>query len=386
VYVDQPLGYHKEEGKVYKLKKALCGLKQAPRVRYSKIESYFSEESFEKCPHEHTLFVKKDTKGNILIVSLYVDDLIFTRNSQMFDEFKNSMERKFSMTDLGKMRFFLGVEVKQLDCGIFIYQQKYAKELLVRFKMDQCNKVCSPIVPDNKLFKDENGKSVDATSYRQMIGSLMYLLATRPDLTFSVCLIARYMERPTEIHLAAAKRVMRYLKGTIDLGILYRRNNDLTLKGWSDSNYARDLDDRKSTSGYVFMMGSGSVSWSSKKQAIVTLSTTESEFVAAASCACQSIWLRRVLEQLDQVQLCTTIRCDNSSSIKLSKNPVMHGRCKHIDVRYHFLRDLTKEGVVELTRCSSQEQVADIMTKALKLEAFLYLRDKLGVSDGHTLE
>ncbi|MCI04191.1 hypothetical protein A2U01_0025235, partial [Trifolium medium] len=187
------------------------------------------------------------------------------------------------------MRFFLGVEVKQLDCGIFIYQQKYAKEILVRFNMDQCNKVCIPIVPGNKLAKDENGKSVDATSYRQMIGCLMYLLATRPDLTFSVCLIARYMERHTEIHLAAAKRVMRYLKGSMDFG---------------------DLDDMKSTLGYVFMLGSSPISWSSKKQAIVTLSTTEAEFVSATSCSCQAIWLRRVLEQLRQVQGCTTIHCD----------------------------------------------------------------------------
>ncbi|PNX88851.1 copia-type polyprotein, partial [Trifolium pratense] len=179
-------GYNKQEGKVYKLKKALYGLKQAPRAWYSKIESYFAQEKFQKCPHEHTLFIKKDSKKNILIVSLYVDDLIFTgSNEDMFEEFKTSMKSKFSMTDLGKMRFFLGVEVKQFNEGIFICQQKYAKELLLRFKMDQCNKVCSPMVPGNKLIRDENGKLIDATNYRQMTGCLMYLLATRPDLTFS---------------------------------------------------------------------------------------------------------------------------------------------------------------------------------------------------------
>ncbi|XP_045797992.1 secreted RxLR effector protein 161-like [Trifolium pratense] len=218
-----------------------------------------------------------------------------------------------------------------------------------------------------------------------MTGCLMYLLATRPDLTFSVCLVARYMERPTEIHLAAIKRIMRYLKGTIELGIWYRRNEKLTLVGWSDSDYAGDLYDRKSTSGYVYMLGLSAVSWSSKKQAIVTLSTTEAEFVATTSCACQGIWLRRILEELGQLQECTTIKCDNSSSIKLSKNPVMHGRCKHIDVRYHFLRDLTREGVVELSHCSTMEQIADIMTKPLKLETFCNLRDKLGVCDAHSL-
>ncbi|CAJ2653663.1 unnamed protein product [Trifolium pratense] len=387
VYVDQPAGYNKQEGKVYKLKKALYGLKQAPRAWYSKIESYFAQEKFQKCPHEHTLFIKQDDKKNVLIVSLYVDDLIFTgSNEVMFEEFKTSMKSKFSMTDLGKMRYFLGVEVKQFDGGIFICQQKYAKELLLRFKMDQCNKVCSPMVPGNKLIRDENGKLVDATNYRQMTCCLMYLLASRPDLTFSVCLVARYMERPTEIHLAAIKRIMRYLKGTLELGIWYIRNEKLTLVGWSDSDYAGDLDDRKSTSGYVYMLGSSAVSWSSKKQAIVTLSTTEAEFVAAASCACQGIWLRRILAELGQLQECTIIKCDNSSSIKLSKNPVMHGRCKHIDVRYHFLRDLTREGVVELSHCSTMEQIADIMTKPLKLETFCNLRDKLGVYDGHSLE
>ncbi|PNX96743.1 hypothetical protein L195_g019956 [Trifolium pratense] len=132
----------------------------------------------------------------------------------------------------------------------------------MRFNMDQWNKVCRPMVHRNKLIKDENGRTIDATSYRQMIGYLIYPLATRSDLTFYVCLIARYMERPTEIHLAAAKRVMRYLKGTMDLGVLYRRNGDLKLLGWSDSDYAGDLDDRKSTLGYVFMLGSSSISWS----------------------------------------------------------------------------------------------------------------------------
>ncbi|PNX61044.1 hypothetical protein L195_g060473, partial [Trifolium pratense] len=157
----------------------MYGLKQAPRAWYSKIESYFAQEKFQKCHHEHTLFIKEDGNKNVLIVSLYVDDLIFTgSNEVMFEEFKTSMKRKFSMTDLGKMRYFLGVEVKQFDDGIFICQQKYAKELLLRFKMDQCNKVCSPMVHGNKLIRDENGKLVDATNYRQMTGCLMYLLAT----------------------------------------------------------------------------------------------------------------------------------------------------------------------------------------------------------------
>jgi hypothetical protein len=217
-----------------------------------------------------------------------------------------------------------------------------------------------------------------------MVGSLMYLLATRPDLAYFVCLVARFMERPTEMHVAAVKRILRYLKGTSGMGIMFKKGNDeqMILVGWSDSDYAGDLDDRKSASGYVFQLGNGAISWSSKKQPIVTLSTTEAEYVAAASCACQAIWLRNVLSHLMIKQGGSTlIHCDNSSSIKLSKNPILHGRCKHIEVRYHFLRDLTKEGIVELVHCRSQDQIADVMTKPLKLEAFCKLRQELGMMD-----
>lgn len=378
VYIEQPEGYEKEgDNKVYKLKKALYGLKQAPRAWYSKIEAYFCQQKFEKCSHEHTLFVKH-TKGKILIVSLYVDDLIFTGNcEELFEDFKCSMKKNFAMSDLGKMRYFLGVEVTQNAKGIFIHQQKYANEILSKFGMEDCNFVCNPIVPGIKLSKDETGKCIDATKFKQIIGSLMYLLAT----AYSVCLIARYMERPTEMHQACVKRILGYLKGTITLGVLYKKERvDYRLEGWTDSDYAGDINDRKSTSGYVFKLGTGAVSWSSKKQPIVTLSTTEAEFVAASSCACQAIWLRRILQHLGQTQEeCTKLHCDNSSSIKLSKNPIMHGRCKHIDVRYHFLRDLTKDGVVELVHCSTENQIADILTKPLKLDNFSKLRARLGV-------
>jgi hypothetical protein len=383
VYVEQPKGYVKKNKaeKVYKLKKALYGLKQAPRAWFSRIEAHFMSEGFEKCYSEHTLFIKTSKEGKILIVSLYVDDLIFTGNDElMFLEFKNSMMREFDMTDLGRMRYFLGIEVLQQSDGIYISQKKYALEVLKRFKMEGSNSVQNPIVPGCKIFKDENGVHVDETLFKQMVGSFMYLTATRPDLMYVVSLISRYMGKPTELHLLAAKRILRYLKGTTGLGILYKKGGDERLVGYADSNYAGDLEDRKSTSGYVFMIGSGAVAWSSRKQPIVTLSTTEAEFVAAASCASQAIWMKRILERLSQSQSkCTTIFCDNSSTIKLSRNPVLHGRSKHIDVRFHFLRDLTREGTVELVYCGTQEQLADVMTKPLTLDVFQKFRDQLGV-------
>ncbi|CBI35129.3 unnamed protein product, partial [Vitis vinifera] len=226
-----------------------------------------------------------------------------------------------------------------------------------------------------KLNKDHGGKKVDSIIYKQIVGSLMYLTATRPDIMHSVSLISRYMENPTELHFLAAKKICRYLQGTKDFGLFYKKGKRSDLIGFTDSDYAGDQDNRRSTSGYVFMLGTGAVSWSSKKQPIVTLSTTEAEFVAATVCACQAIWLRKILEELHLKQVgATTIFCDNSSTIKLSKNPVLHGRSKHIDVKYYFLRDLSNDGVIDLVYCRSENQVADIFTKPLKLAVFLELR------------
>ncbi|CAL9016687.1 unnamed protein product [Prunus brigantina] len=383
VFIEQPQGYEQKgkEEKVFKLKKALYGLKQASRAWYSKIENYFLNEGFERCSHESTLFVKTKAGGKILIVSLYVDDLIFTGNDAcLIEEFKCSMKSKFEMTDLGKMRYFLGVEVLQSSKGIHLCQKKYAKDVLDRFGMRECNSVKNPIVPGSKLTREGGGKKVDATQFKQLVGSLMYLTATRPDLTYSVCLISRYMADPTEEHLLAAKRLLRYLMGTLELGVFYAREGAIELFAYTDSDYAGDYDDRKSTSGYVFKLSGGAVAWALKKQHVVTLSTTEAEYVAAAACACQSIWMKRVLNHFSPSQSkCITVFCDNSSAIKLSKNPVLHGRSKHIDVRFHFLRNLTRDGVVELKYCGTSEQLADIMTKPLKLESFVKLRELLGM-------
>jgi hypothetical protein len=311
-----------------------------------------------------------------------VDDLIFTGcDVSMCMEFKRSMMIEFDMSDLGRMRHFLGMEVLQNSNGIFICQRRYAREVLARFEMENSNSVKNPIVPGTKLSKDEGGNKVDATLFKQMVGSLMYLTITRPDLMYGVSLISRYMSRPTMSHWLAAKRILRYLKGTTELGIFYTKNEGCSkLLAFTDSAYAGDLDDRRSTSGYVFMIGSGAVSWSSKKQPVVTLSTTEAEYIAAALCACQCIWLKRILRKIGVEQdEGTIIQCDSSSAIQLAKNPVFHGKSKHIHVRFHFLRDLVNEGVVELKYCNSQEQVADLMTKPLKLEQFEKLRGMLGM-------
>ncbi|CAM8991569.1 unnamed protein product [Rhodiola kirilowii] len=386
VYVEQPQGFVQagKEDKVYKLSKALYGLKQAPRAWYNKIESHFLKEGFIRCEYEHTLFIKAEEGTKILIVSLYVDDLIFTGNDeQMFSKFKQSMKGEFDMTDLGQMKYFLGVEVSQRSDGIFISQRKYACDLLERFNLHNGNAVKNPMVPGSVLTKEGEGSKIDATLYKQLIGSLMYITVSRPDLMFAVSKLSRYMAMPSEQHMHAAKKVLRYLKGTTSLGLLYKKGDEKELIAFTDSDYAGDVDDRRSTSGYAFILSGAVVAWTSKKQPVVALSTTEAEFIAAALCACQCVWMRNILEQFGLPQRQgTIIMCDNSSTIKLCKNPVLHGRSKHIDIKFHFLRDLTKSGAVQLSYCKSEYQIADIMTKPLRLEVFERLRSKLGVCDG----
>ncbi|KAL0549814.1 hypothetical protein IC582_014303 [Cucumis melo] len=213
----------------------------------------------------------------------------------------------------------------------------------------------------------------------------MYITTTRPDIMHFVMhfvsLINRYMKNPTKMHLFAAKRIFRYLQGTKDYGLFYKNVVKSYFVGFTDSDYAGDIDDRKNTSGYVFMLSLGAISWSSKKQSIFTLSTTEAEFIAATSYVCQAIWLKKILEELQFKQEGSiAIYCDNSSVIKLSKNPVLHGRSKHMDVKFHFLRDLTKDGTIDVFYCKSEDQIANIMTKPLKLSMFQKFRKLMGVA------
>ena len=384
VYIEQPLGYKVkgQEDKVLKLKKALYGLKQAPRAWNSRIDKYFQEHNFTRCPHEHALYVKiKD--GDVLITCLYVDDLILTGNNpSMFEEFKKAMTREFEMTDIGLMSYYLGIEVKQKEEGVFISQEGYARELLKKFKMNDCKPVSTPIECGAKLSKYDEGEHVDATSFKSLVGSLRYLTCTRPDILYAVGLVSRFMEAPTTTHLKTAKRILRYIKGTINFGIFYYQSNDYRLLGYSDSDWAGDLDDRKSTSGFVFFLGDTAFTWMSKKQPIVTLSTCEAEYVAATSCVCHAIWLRSLLKELGMTQKePTEVMVDNKSTIALAKNPVFHDRSKHIDTRYHYIRECITRKDVQLEYVKSQDQVADIFTKPLKHEDFVKLRSLLGITN-----
>ena len=246
--------------------------------------------------------------------------------------------------------------------------------------MESLKPIRTPVAERLELKKEGAGKLVNPTYFKSIVGSLRYLASTRPDITYGVGIISWFMEKPYQSHLQAAKRILRYVNGTRNHGILYSYTDNFSLVGYTDSDWAGDIETRKSTSGNAFFLGSGLISWSSKKQHVVALSTAEAEYIALSSAACQAIWLRRILSELMHEQIGPTkILCDNKSAMALAKNPVFHGRSKHIDIKYHYIRDRVKDGEIELNFCRSEDQIADILTKPLKTETFKKLKMMLDV-------
>ncbi|GJU09700.1 retrovirus-related pol polyprotein from transposon TNT 1-94 [Tanacetum coccineum] len=282
VYVSQPEGFVDQDNPshVYKLKKALYGLKQAPRAWYDMLSSFLISQHFSKGAVDPTLFTRK-AGNDLLLVQIYVDDIIFaSTNTALCNEFANLMTTKFKMSMMGQMSFFLGLQISQSPRGIFLNQSKYASEIIKKYGLLTSDSVDTPMVEKNKLDEDLQGTPVDATLYRGMIGSLMYLTSSRPDLIYAVCLCARYQAKPTEKHLNAVKRIFRYLKGTINMGIWYSKDTDMSLTAYADADYAGCQDTRRSTSGSAQFLGDKLVSWSSKKQKCTAISSTEAEYIA----------------------------------------------------------------------------------------------------------
>jgi hypothetical protein len=322
--------------------------------------------------NEPTLYVKHQGNVNLLIVALYVDDLILTGSStEMIEEFKKDMVKKYEMSDIGLLHYFLGIEVYQDKEEVFISQKMYAEKILKKFRMLGCKPMATPFAINEKLKKEDGGKKVDATLYRSLVGNLLYLTATRPDIMFAASLLSRFMHSPSHFHFAAVKRVLRYIQGTTSYGIRFCRKSIVKLIDFCDSDWGGCVDDMKSTSGYAFSLGSGVFSWSSKKQQSVAQSSVEAEYISTAIATSQAVWLKRILEDIGEKQEgAIYLYCDNKSAIVMAKNPVYHSRTRHIAIKHHFIRETIEEGEIELKFSRSEEQVVDIFTKALPKEKF----------------
>ena len=318
--------------------------------------------------------------------AVYVDDLIIAGGNQVdIDTFKDQMKATFKMSDLGLLHYYLDLEVSQTEAGITICQSSYAANILETAGLTDCNSSTTPMEPRLKLSKVSSAQAIDPTMYRSVVGSLRYLVNTRPDLVYSVGFISWFMENPTTEHLAVMKRVLRYA-GTLHFGCHYKRKKDPQLVGYSDSDsdMAGDIDTRKSTSGILFFLGDNTITWQSQKQKIVALSSCEAEYIAASTGACQGMWLARLLAELKGEEANTvTLKIDNESAIALSKNPVFHDRSKYIDIRYHFIRECVEEDRVRLQSIGTTEQLANILTKALGRAHYCEMRSRIGVVDVH---
>ncbi|GAU26641.1 hypothetical protein TSUD_102510 [Trifolium subterraneum] len=374
-----------QKDKVYRLHKALYGLKQAPRAWNRKIDSFLGDIKFLKCTTEHGVYVRRSSSNNLIILCLYVDDLLITGgNEKEISDFKLELMREFEMTDLGHISYFLGIEFYKSSRGLLMHQRRYASEVLKRFEMDNCNHAITPSEPRLQLSKSEEEAEVDPTQYRRLIGSLRYLYNTRSDLAYIVGIVSRFIQKPKLSHLAAVKRILRYIRGTMDYGILFPstdKGKQCKLVAYSDSSWCGDIEDRKSTAGYVFLLGGAPIAWSSKKESVVALSSCEVEYIAASLCACQAIWLANLIEEImGEDHGVVKMRIDNISAINLAKNHVAHGKSKHIEMRFHYLREQVSNGRICVEHCKSEDQIADIMTTTVQTEIFKRIRNMMGLN------
>ncbi|XP_015167259.1 uncharacterized mitochondrial protein AtMg00810-like [Solanum tuberosum] len=330
------------------------------------MDNHLIQIGFSRSQSEATLYVKV-TAGESLIVSIYVHDILVTGSKiEPIQRFKDTMEKIFQMTNLGVMKYFLGMDVLQSSDGILISQQKYIEDILNIFKMQDCKPVSTLISTGVKLGKDEDSKKVDDSMYRSLIGSLLYLTTSRSNILFVVSFVSRFMHSPRDTHFTMAKRVLRYIKKTSKFGTFFPTSAEVTMNlvGYSNSDWGGGVDDSKRTSGYLFYLGTSCFNWSSRKQKTTAQSTSEAEYIACASTVNQAIWLRKMLKDLGHEQTeATKIMCDKSSAVSISKNSVFHGQTKHIKIKFSFIREVQQSNEVLFVLCSFENQLADIFTK-----------------------
>ena len=387
IFMEQPQGFKdpKFPDHVCKLLKALYGLKQSPRQWNAKINSFLVDRlGFVSTSADACLYVRH-TGSRFEAISLYVDDLLIAGNNvSAISSIKKELGAMFEMKDLGPAKLCLGLEITRSrnNRRLLLGQQKYVGSILERFGMQSCKPASTPM----EMSFDTCDKSELAgdVPYRELIGCLMYLMiGTRPDIAFAVGKLAQAVEKPQSTHWVAAKRVLRYIQGTIKHGIVFGLESaNLTLEGMCDADWAGCRVDRKSTSGYVFKIGGAPVSWCSRKQCAVALSSTEAEYISMSEAAKEAIWLSKVWSHLRKGTVCTPvqIQVDNQGAICVAKNTTSSRRTKHIDIRYHFVRDQTLKGTISFEYCPTEEMHADILTKPLARVKFEKFRKSLAIS------
>lgn len=320
----------------------------------------------------------------MLYLLVYVDDIILTGNSDaLLPSFISRLRKEFAIKDLGRLNYFLGLEVTYTSNGLFLSQSKYAFDILTRADMVDCKPVSTPLATGESLHSIGDLFN-DPTLYRSLVGVLQYLTITRPDLAFSVNMVSQFLQQPTNEHFQAVKRLLRYVKGTLHFGISFNRG-DSSLVGYSDADWARCTETRRSTYGYSIFIGPNLVSWSAKKQPTVARSSCESEYRAMANTAAELVWVTQLLRELRFPQSARPLLfCDNNSVVFLTQNPVAHKRAKHIDIDYHFVRELVSSGKLSTRFIPSNLQIADIFTKSLARPLFTLFRSKLRVGPNPT--
>ena len=388
IYMVPPEGLE-EQGKVWKLERSLYGLKQAPRCWNKKIDQFLVAEGFNRNSSDYATYSKGIGEKQV-ILALYVDDLlIMSENLQEVKEVNSALSSKFEMVDFGEVSTVLGMRVtRDRKRGVLqIDQEKYAEDVLRRFNMEECKPISVPLSPGEKLsheqgaFTETERRAMEVTPYRQVVGSLMYLMVcTRPDLAAAIGILARFMQDPGRPHWEAAKRVLRYVQHTRKLGLHYARRQNLEIVGFCDSDWGGDPDTRKSTTGYVFLVGGGAFSWCSKRQGAVSLSSCEAEYYAGSQAAAEVAWQRQFLEELGvRLEDPVVVGTDSQSALNLISNPVYHEKTKHIGIRFHYVREQVLKKEVEFVYVPTEFQVADALTKAVPRVKLEYCRKHMGV-------
>uniref|UniRef100_A0AAV1U9J1 Reverse transcriptase Ty1/copia-type domain-containing protein n=1 Tax=Peronospora matthiolae TaxID=2874970 RepID=A0AAV1U9J1_9STRA len=374
-YMEQLDGYIDEDHEhfVCKLQRSLYGLKESPRMWNKTIDKFMIKIGFKKCESDCCICIKRGEQ-RMIFVALCIDDLIIASNSnKILREAKSALSERFEMTYMGMLKFFLGIEIERDDLGgkLSLRQNKFSKDILEKFGMLNSNSVGSPQDPGLKLTKAmcEGGCKHEETMasfpYRNAVGCLVYLMVgTRPDLAAAVGVLSQFASEPCPTHWQALKRIFRYVNGTRTNGIKFQASEDDSLQGYSDADWDGDIESRRSTSSYAFIMNNSRISWRSKKQRKVALSSREAEYMDLSEATQEAVWLRVFLCELGEMTSNQAVKIfeDNQGSIALAKNPEFHKRMKHIDIRYHFAREKVAEGQVVLGYCPTKDKNADMMT------------------------